>query len=376
LKNKTISFVILINLFLFGNYCQPPKAREPAFIEIQHSDQTETRLKVITFNTYLLCLGPGCILHEVPDVKKRLKQITAWLKRQNADIIFLQEVWQPEYFEYIRHNSGFPYSIYFGEETELAILSRYKPGKLVLHEKNWIGSYVDTCKLRLLGYNFGGGYIPINVNGRQVILYHMHLAPPRYPHLKGFSSYEDQLTPERLINVIERRDFIDKFLSKKPVIFAGDFNINFKSRAYDLFKRIFPMKNPLEIFYKNILEDEKTCSFCGFNKLNIQSNQPSEGVLDHIFVNSFFKIKNAEIHFPESDLSDHQPVSADLTLKKVDKLNIKKNDSFKELISVDEIKALKLYIENVTLSNYCYLNIKTGFMQRTQTIEYLNKFFK
>src|SRR3989338_3056559 len=114
-------------------------------------------LKIITFNV--------CLLREVPDIEARKAQIAVWLKEQNADIIFLQEVWQAEQFDFLKRESGYPYGVTFGEKSEMAVLSRYPITSSDYIPNRWQGSYTEDCKKGVVGYRYGLGLATVDIGG-------------------------------------------------------------------------------------------------------------------------------------------------------------------------------------------------------------------
>lgn len=328
-------------------------------------------LKVITLNTYLVCAGPWCLLREAPEVEKRMEQAAEWLKKQNADIVFLQEIWQPEQFEYFKKNAGYPYSVYFGEESDLAILSRYPLSDSQFKQTSWQGSYYNDCKKTLVAFHYGLGTVMVNINGNRVLLANTHTIPRR-KDLEGFDRPADVLTPERLTLLLEFRTWLKEDLYSHPLIFAGDFNMNPIADASTFFHRLFDLTDT----FKNVALVKKYkgpfCTFCEKNKWNIEKGSPGEGILDYIFSNRFFKPVSGKIHHPHPEFSDHQPVEVLLEIKNKE-YNAKKSPSLSELVNAQEIDELINYFKNVSFSPYCYLSWELGWKQRRRTIEFLRQ---
>src|SRR3989338_4341091 len=66
-------------------------------------------LKVITVNAYLFHSESPVInlFFDTPNPRERAIQLGEWIREQNADIVFLQEVWHLPYWREILHHSGF-----------------------------------------------------------------------------------------------------------------------------------------------------------------------------------------------------------------------------------------------------------------------------
>lgn len=341
-----LTLTLLLTFCLFG-----PKEVYPA----------NKQLKVITFNTYLLCVGPKCLLRSVPEIKERKKLIVKWLKKQNADIVFLQEIWQPEQFDFIRKESGYPHSIYFGEESDLALLSRYPLSHPKFIPTHWQGSHGEDCKKGVVGYRYGFASAKMDYNGTEVLLANVHPIARRVA-IKGFVEPADAITPERLILQLNFWNELKNDLQLKPIIFAGDFNMNPDSVEYAHFERRFRLTNTL-------IPNKNLCSYCSSNSLAQWQGNPAEGVIDYIFVNDFFSIVDAKIDFPKPDLSDHQPVEAVLELNQ-----IPRRDRSRPVPTKDEINELIQYVKKVSLSPYCYLSYEMGWKQKKKTIKFLKQF--
>ncbi|MBI2339061.1 MAG: endonuclease/exonuclease/phosphatase family protein [Deltaproteobacteria bacterium] len=328
-------------------------------------------LKIITFNVYLLCIGPFCLLREVPDIESRQAQIAVWLKEQNADIVFLQEVWQAEQFDYLKKESGYPYGIYFGPLSEMGILSRTPITGADYIPNRWQGSYAEDCKKGVVGYRYGLGVATVDVQGTEIFLANTHPIARR-GDVEGFRESADRLTPERKFLLLEYRLLLKDRIATRPVLFAGDFNMNRQSAEYDFFRRLFPLNDavaaPLAVEERK--GDEPFCSYCESNRYAKRQGNPSEHVIDHIFFNGFFEPVSARIDFPKPDLSDHQPVEATLQIN----LNPPPTSApTVDRLPPEEIDSLIAYFEKVSLSPYCYLSYELGWIQKQKTLHLLKE---
>ncbi|MBI4411722.1 MAG: endonuclease/exonuclease/phosphatase family protein [Deltaproteobacteria bacterium] len=329
-------------------------------------------LKIITFNVYLLCVGPECLLREVPDVEKRRPMIAQWLKEQNADIVFLQEVWQVDQFDTLKKESGYPYGIYFGPLSEMGILSRHPITGADYFPNRWQGSYIEDCKKGVVGYRYGLGLATVNVGGTEIVLANAHPIARRRD-IAGFSDPADRLTPERKMLLLEYWLALKDRMETKPLIFAGDFNMNHQSDEYRFFERLFAMTDVIE----KKSGEEPFCSYCDENTYAKKQGNPTEHVIDHIFFNDFFEPVSARIDFPKPDLSDHQPVEATLRIGSIPPTEVPTLGQLPPRHSVAlEIDALIDYFEKVSLSPYCYLSYELGWEQKQKTLRLLKKFIR
>lgn len=336
-----------------------------------HSSTAKTpMLKVITFNAYLLCVGPKCLLRGSPDLDERMDKIVEWIKEKDADVVFLQEIWQPEQFEFIKKESGYPFSVYFDESSDLAILSRYPLSNAHFIPTHWQGSHSEDCKKSVVGYSYGLGTVEMDFNGTKILLAHAHPIARRLD-IRGFAKPADLLTPERLILQLDFWNSLKDQLHSRPLVFAGDFNMNHISVEYYFFSRLFGLKDTLGTILKNKYDREHICTYCADNSLAQQQGNPSEGVIDYIFANEFFDIVDAKINFPQPDLSDHQPVEAILRFNS--QIVNRKSSIVNQAPTKNDIEPLINYIENVSLSPFCYLSYKMGWKQRKRTLRFLQE---
>lgn len=327
------------------------------------SQYQQRPLRVVSLNAYLLCVGPRCLLREVPSINERMISIAEWLKEESADIVFMQEIWQPEQLDFIKERSGYPHAVYFGETSDLAILSYTQLTHVSYLPTHWQGSYSEDCKKGIVGYRYGLGLAEMEWDGQNILLASAHPIARR-ASIDGFASEADAITPERIILQLDFWNALKSHPHTGPLIFAGDFNMNPDSLEYAHFNSQFGLLDSLG----NVRDYEKRdlCTYCGENSLAQQQNNPTEGVIDYIFVNQYFRILDAKIYFPKPDLSDHQPLMATLSVQDPIARQQYSGPPLK-----DPIDGLIQYIKNVSLSPYCYLSYEMGWRQRERTIEFL-----
>jgi hypothetical protein len=322
--------------------------------------------KVITFNAMLVCVGPRCILADSDDRVERTKKIGPWLKSQNAEFVFLQEIWNSSQYEEIFKASGSPYGHYFG--PDLAILSKYPLEGMKHHRFRWQGAYQQDCKR--LSFAFGTqtalafAKLP---NGRRLALGNSHTLP-RWAEIPGFRDPSDIHTPGRQFTILELLDFYGRELKDEPFIWAGDFNMNQISDEYAFFMKLSGLVDTFREANRGSQFDwSKACTFCDFSPYVRKQKIPGEGILDYIMVSAKdFTPISSEI-LPETEhLSDHLAILTELRL----------NEGSSGLrrfarASTEDLARIRRYFEEVSISPWCRLAGPSGWFERRAAQEFL-----
>lgn len=110
-------------------------------------------LKVMTFNVNLVCVGPACFAAgNEEDVFNRAKKIGEWIKAQDPDLVFLQEVVQKRHFYILQQLSGLPYAHFSDEITGLGFLSRFPVSDFSEKVFSWQGANFIEAKRLVVGW--------------------------------------------------------------------------------------------------------------------------------------------------------------------------------------------------------------------------------
>lgn len=279
-------------------------------------------LKVITVNAYLYHSGSPVIdlFFDTPNTMQRAAQLAAWIKAQDADIVFLQEVWHQPLWREVARLSGFTSALHFGNlgsgNTDLAILSNHPLSNPRFNPTTWQGSKTHECGKDLGGdFRTGLATVTARIKGRSVLLANAHPMHRRHDEA-NFSSPASELTPERVLQIIELWSFLKpQVVENRPLIFGGDFNFQKGQQEEDVFRRLF---SPLHLSDSTDIlvahGGPKTCTFCEDNPINKENEVPGEGILDRVFVNNQVELVDAEIATPNPVFTDHQPLITHLRL--------------------------------------------------------------
>ncbi len=325
---------------------------------------SEQPIKVMTFNTGLVCVGPGCILAEEDHPHERAPLIGHWLKAQASDLVFLQEVFSPRDFEVIRKESGHAYAATPDATSGLAIFSKYPISDFGFDPFEWQGSNYHDCKRLVARVIIGVATATITLPTKRIRVVTMHQLA-RWQDVQGFALPSDQITPERKLILLKLRKLLDRQDPNLPLIVAGDFNMNQKSEEYPFFERIIGLQDAFRTAKR---KDWKSfCTFCPDNAFVKAQDSPGEGILDYIWVKpKSVQVERADI-LPDAKplLSDHRAVAATLRFEK----NIGRLPESKPLDG--EIAQLRTYFEKVEFSKFCWFTSPTAWTQRKAALEFL-----
>lgn len=327
-------------------------------------------IKIMTFNTMLVCVGPGCILANSPKVEERKREIGEYIASQDLDLVFLQEVFQDSQFNTVLKFSKMPYSYYVGADTGLAILSRYPLSDTKFVPYRWQAASFRDCKRLFVGKKLGfASAIATLDDGSKISIASTHLLP-RYDDMPGFALPADEHTPQRKANILELREELYKLPKEFPIILAGDFNMNQKSEENAFFSRVIDLENVLKKKTPNNLW-ANLCTYCDANPYVIEQGNRGEGVIDYIWISkNSFSISDVKINKDTDRFSDHRAVVA--TLRIVTPVNY-----YNPLpVSNEEVEKLKIYFEKVSINPLCWLAPSIGWTERGTTLQFLEKVSK
>lgn len=328
-------------------------------------------VKITTFNTMLVCVGPGCLLAQEPDLESRAKGIGRWLKESGSDIVFLQEAFQKRHFELIREAAGLPHSWFVQDGTGLAILSRFPLAKLSWTPFRWQAAYFKDCKrlvARLqLGLGIAEATLPDGERWRLAVTHFL----PRYTEVAGFREPRDAHSEQREILALEvAQRLSDEQMSggRLPLILGGDFNLNQASVEYAFLKEVLGLDDALRTGFRGSEEEWRTlCTYCGTNPHVVRQKNEDEKALDHIFLSPRqFAVASAVVPTSTDELSDHRPivVTARRTAGEA---------PFVPHFPTDRVKTLLQYVSDVAVHPLCYLAPTAGWAQKKATRLFLEQ---
>ncbi len=331
-------------------------------------------LKVVTFNTNLLCIGPGCLFIKAPDVDKRTVEIARYLRDLNADIVFLQEIWQRKQFEEILKTSHMPYGVFGGSDTDLAIFSKFPITNNVFTPFHWQASHEFHCKAMTIGLRMGLLTAEVLVDGSPITVATGHLLP-RDHSIDGYHKPSDEVTLERQLHLLEALSSLKKKTGSKPLIIAGDFNMNQASDEYAFWNKTVLASNTLtdNLKSKFILtsrDGEKrwreSCTYCDDNSFVKQQGETGEGILDYIFTRTDnFDVLDSKILHETGKYSDHLAVASRLRTK------FSKTDFSYTPVEPSEMGLITKHIEDVSIHPLCWLSYFDLYNQRDSSVEFL-----
>lgn len=265
--------------------------------------------KVMTLNTYLLCVGPKCVLADSPDPNDRAKKLGEWIRRHDPDIVLLQEVWQERHFKRIAQAAGLVYAFHGGTYSESGILSKFPLSEARFVPLKWQASRRNECKIVFAGYRFGVILAKVEVAPGQRIVIGSYHGRARFIGTPGFADAADEVTPERKINLLEIVQALREFAEPgEPIILGGDFNMNQISEEYPFLMRYGGLRDS----FREIVGDEKwrkETTYSDANPLVQAQGLPNEGILDYVFASpAGLKILDSRILKDVGDLTDHYGV--------------------------------------------------------------------
>lgn len=327
-------------------------------------------LKVVSYNAMLVCVGPKCLLKDSPQRDERNVAIGPWLKTRDADIYFIQEVWNKSQYETLMREGKFAHGYYF-ENSDLAFFSKFPITEPQHYIYRWQASFETDCKRLSFAFPIGMGIAFIEpIPGTRIAVANAHNLP-RWPEVAGFSDRADEHTPARKIHALEMIAALQsKIPAGTPVIFGGDFNMNQISEEYAFFVTQSGMKDVFRsVALLRGVDWTNACSFCGDNEFVKQQNLPSERILDFFFVSpQDFTVKDARFLPESARYSDHLALESILELKPASYSGIQPF-----LPSQDVLTGLQKYVDTIPISPWCWLSARGGWLQRSETTAFINK---
>lgn len=327
-------------------------------------------LKVLTYNAALVCVGPGCIFADSPEPLKRAKQIGEWIRALDADVVFLQEIWQPDQFEILQKASGFPHAFFPGKPSESAILSRFQLRNAEFVPLVWHGVHHYHLKIVLAGYRAGLVLAEIeHSNGQRIGLANIH-AIPRDQTIPGFHEPRDAATLGRQLGLIHALDILQNKFGNAPVIFGGDFNMNQFSEEYQFFMK---SQGWIDSFRQSFPAEQwiKQCTFCDENEFLKSNGGTAEGILDYIFTTrSNTAVLSSEVISPRPALSDHYGIFSQIQIKQPGEMNTQGQSSY----SFDHaaLPQIHSYVEGVQPDYLCWI-LPSCWSVKSNALNYLKR---
>lgn len=268
------------------------------FISVfSNSDKSDT-IKIASWNIQMIpkIYAPFTNLARKKQ-KVRTPKIIQYLNSTNFDVVVLQEVFDKPISNKFKDDLKINYPFCLTPQKEgfnlklssgVMILSRH-PLELVKHVIFDVSKKIDK------GAQKGCSLVKININGRDIFLAGTHLDSKSH----NSRSLQYQITNEEILT-----PFLNDSI---PLLFAGDFNTDFKSSQYDSMMSSFKLKN-FE------LNDDRPYTFDEFNSWNnkgykswidfilFQENKNIK-VINQYILRPVMKFKNAKM-----DLADHYQI--------------------------------------------------------------------
>jgi endonuclease/exonuclease/phosphatase (EEP) superfamily protein YafD len=193
-------------------------------------------LKVLTFNTWLLNVGP---IEWAQDIDERIALIPIHVKQTQADVILLQEVWADDYKKQLIRGfekQGYSYFSWTPHEANgLLIVSRFpilKQKILVFSEyTNFEESFKDK----------GALYVELEIPGLGLVdVFNTHMGSiDFFEKDKYFNSNHERVVQKQIRELL---DFIQSSHHNPTWIVGGDFNFHYDAW---LAKRFWPVPSEL-----------------------------------------------------------------------------------------------------------------------------------
>jgi hypothetical protein len=327
-------------------------------------------LKVVTYNAMLVCVGPACLLKNSPQREERNVAIGPWLRSKNADVYFIQEVWNKKQYEILLREGKFEHGYYF-KDSDLAIFSRFP----ILEPKHftyrWQASFETDCKRLAFSFPIGLGIAFIEpVQGNRIAIVNAHNLP-RWPEVKGFADRADEHTPAREIHALEIIDALQSYVpSGTPVLFGGDLNANQVSQEYAFFVTHSGLRDAFRsIALSRGIDWTNACSFCADNPYNRAENFPGERLLDYVFfTHGDFAVRDARLLPDSAQFSDHLALEVLLDWETTSRNGVRPY-----LPSQTDLRRLQKYVDTVPISRWCWLSARGNWLQRSETTEFLSR---
>ena len=334
------SLLLIITLLTFYS-AQASDLRDDCHRSILHSAQADDSVSIQTLNTYQTSYSR--------ESKKRRLSVLKFLRQDNSDIIFFQEVWSEYFHENIEEASQ---SIGLKSINYDALAKNTKSSGLVtivrgdIHEKEiHFFPYGRDIYENLL-------YRPSNTNKGFGIAYVTHPKFPDTPFWTVNIHLHHYKQKTRLLQLVHYlKWFLNKTILQSPIIFAGDFNFKPDSLEFKMIQYMFRFKEPqscLGLDYKSTYcKDNPYTAILGYIPTT------SGKTVDYIFFRSSPKVKlNPKKFriFPKRYegrfLSDHYGLKTDITFKNAQGLQQPINEKeLKERIqkfsqTFDKVKSL------------------------------------
>ena len=238
-------------------------------------------LKVLTLNFWLLP-QPLSI-----DNEKRIEKFLSFVKKEDPDIIFLQEVWLKSYLKYLKKGLK-NYFIYHGRNR---FYSPYNKSGLVTFskikaEKSKLNIFPQRIKFNIVESIAKKGFLKtkIKLGNKEISLINTHFYWP--------------LTKKQEEIDVEQLNFIKEKTKGENIVLGGDLNMDIKK---------FDESN--DNYFNR--DDEKTFTYAYHNKYVRRQLHMAEQInrkIDYILARSDNEVKiNAKVVNPII-VSDHFPL--------------------------------------------------------------------
>eukprot|EP00594_Rhizosolenia_setigera_P006892 CAMPEP_0178945060 /NCGR_PEP_ID=MMETSP0789-20121207/3516_1 /TAXON_ID=3005 /ORGANISM="Rhizosolenia setigera, Strain CCMP 1694" /LENGTH=280 /DNA_ID=CAMNT_0020624891 /DNA_START=92 /DNA_END=930 /DNA_ORIENTATION=+ len=210
------------------------------------SNDSESELKIMTFNLFLIFCFPLITCQEAELRQVRVKEITDWFtKNNNKDVVLFQEVFS--YHDLLIEgmtNAGYCYYTTTKQKTGsgLAVFSKYP----IIEQdfKKWFGAgslMPDPLNIEMYGANKGVMYVKIE---KPAVDSGNDSADKEYIHLfnlHGSSDSSGDYHETRKLQFGLTKDFVEskQIPSDELVLIGGDFNEDYECRkgnCYDTAK--------------------------------------------------------------------------------------------------------------------------------------------
>lgn len=239
------------------------------------------------------------------------------LRESGADVVFLQEVWQEEWFKKIAAESGYKHVIYFGDvaqgNSDLAILSKYPLTDVIFEPLSWQGATYDARGMKItFNHIYGVGIATLHYGAKKISIFNVHPLP-RHPFEPNYRETASRDTPERILQGLHTRDIVKKHLKPgQPAVVAGDFNWSDGQDESQVFANFFGFKSTSKFLAKSYSRPFELATFSARNDLNRMRGNLGEGVIDRFLVSPHCDIDGVKIDDSSIPDSDHQKLAAEI----------------------------------------------------------------
>lgn len=375
---------------LYASTAVPGMNHLRAVVPLSRPREPES-LRVMTVNAYLYETPSWKkIFFGTPDAEKRVRQLAAFIARENPDVVLLQEIWQRRWFEALV--DGLFKEGYFNEQlacgrtrqeiedrltlffsdlgegnTDLAIVSKHPLSNAEFTPFRWQGSTKVECGRRLAdeGFVSGVGRVQATVDGQRFLLANIHPMHRREDE-DDARKHKAEFSPERATQLLEAWEILYPELDRQPVILAGDFNFNLSQWEYtNVFRPLFGGPAVSDDLLGPSPQSAGLCTYCSGSPFH--PDEGGEGIIDHVFVNDRLLLRRAQILTPRPAFTDHEIVVADVSFKKpadrdqrspgaAERPRLPVKSYLKRVpVTPDLIKSLIAYFKDVSFHAYCLL---------------------